>query len=213
MSETAKAAEVRRILDRYILEVVERYELCPWAMPARHAGEVDVAVLFGTPTEHVWIVAAAALLSRPVTRVAMVIAPELDITPASFRTLRDRVASALPAAGVADFHPAAALDLSTPARLVPFTRRSPDPMLQLVPLAVLDFVRGASAVPTRAVQARALAGGSIPAARDVTARIGQANHATVSRARDAILAVLDDIAADRARSYAAMNIGSAMLQR
>ena len=36
-----RAAEVRRILERYLVEVVERHALCPWARSARERGELD----------------------------------------------------------------------------------------------------------------------------------------------------------------------------
>src|SRR5262245_1699186 len=139
----ARAAEVRRLLDRYLIEVVEAYDLCPWAKSARLAGEIGVDILWDTPAAEDFVAAAWALLAVSSTRVAMVVAPELAADPAALRAIRDRVAALIPTAGVADFHPAASLDVATPARLVPFLRRSPDPMLQLVPLAVLDRVRAA----------------------------------------------------------------------
>src|SRR5262245_22300304 len=122
---TARLAEVRRVLDRYIVEIVETYELCPWAKPARLGDELAVEVLWGTPTAVDWVAAGERLLAREATRVAMVVAPELAATPSDLRAVRDQVAARIPTAGVADFHPDAALDLATPARLVPFLRRSP----------------------------------------------------------------------------------------
>src|SRR5262249_6550983 len=119
-----------------------------------------------------------------------------------------RVAALIPTAGVAEFHPAASLDLATPARLVPFLRRSPDPMLQLVPLAVLDRVRAAPPIADRATQAQILGGLASPPRSDPAARIGSANHATVSAHADAIAARLADIATDRTRSYARAGITS-----
>ena len=202
-----RAAEVLRILERYLIEVVERYELCPWARAARLGGEVAIDVLWGAPSEADWVAAAGALLARPDTRVAMVVAPELVIAPAGLRAVRDRVAARLPQAGVADFHPDAALDLATPARLVPFLRRSPDPLLQLVPLALLDTVRAAPPAVDRARQARLLGGRGEPPRPGAAERIAAANHATVCRHAAELAAVLDDIAADRAATYARAGIG------
>jgi hypothetical protein len=133
-------------------------------------------------------------------RVVMIVAPELVTPRADFRALRDRVAVRIPTAGVADFHPDAPLDLATPARLVPFLRRSPDPMLQLVPLAIVDEVRGPPPAADRVRQAAILAGADPPRG-DVADAIADANHATVTARAAKIAAVLDDIAADRARSY------------
>jgi hypothetical protein len=190
-----KLAEVRRILDRYLVEVVEKYDLCPWARQARTSGDLAVEIVLGTPTLAEWI---AAGLARPDARVTMVVAPDLAVDLAGLRVIRDRVAAAT-AAGVAEFHPDAPLDLATPARLVPFLRRSPDPMLQLVPLALLAAVRAAPP-PPRAEQAQILAGLVAPP-RALGEQIAAANHATVAAHHLAIAATLADIAADRRAAY------------
>lgn len=204
----SRSAEVLRILERYLVEVVERYELCPWARAARERGELATAILWGAPSVDAWVAAAAELLARPTARVAMVIAPELVCTRAALGAVRDQVAAQLPAAGVAEFSPDAVLDLATPARLVPFLRRSPDPLLQLVPLALLEAVRGAPAAVSRAAQAGMLGGHARAPAPPLGDRIAHANHATVASAAGAISAALDDIAADRRRSYARLGISS-----
>jgi hypothetical protein len=203
-----KLAEVRRILDRYIVEVVEAHDLCPWARAARTGAELSVAVLWGEPDEAAWATVGEALLARAQTRVAMVIAPETARTPAELRALRDRVAARIPSAGVADFHPDAALDLGSPARLVPFLRRSPDPLLQLVPLALLDSVRGAPPTAGRSLQAQMLGGTAAATRGDVADRIAAANHATVTAHAARITSTLDAIAADRDASYARAGIST-----
>lgn len=208
VTEDRRRAEVLRLLDRYLVEVVERYQLCPWARAAREGGEVAADVVWGTPTLDAWIDRAQRLLARPATRVAMVIAPELAITPPALRAVRDLVAARIPGAGVAEFHPDARLDLTSPARLVPFARRAPDRLLQLVPLALLDSVRAAPPVAGRAHQAQMLRGHAPPPRADTADRIAAANHATVAAAHAAITATLDDIALDRACSYARVGIGS-----
>ena len=113
----------------------------------------------------------------------------------------------MPQAGVAHFHPDAPLDLATAARLVPFLRRSPDPMLQLVPFAVLDAVRPAASIVDRTYQAAMIQGGYV-AKPDLADRIADTNHATVSAQRAAILATLDDITRDRLASYARAGISA-----
>ncbi len=203
-----KLAEVRRILDRYLVEVVEEYDLCPWARGARTGDELGIAVLWGEPVIDAWAAAAAALLARAETRVAMVVAPESGLDPAGLRAMRDRVAARVPAAGVAHFHPDAALDLASPARLVPFLRRSPDPLLQLVPLALLDSVRGTRPAAGLAEQAQMLRGQMPPPRGDVADRIAAANHVRVTAETAAIIERLDDIARDRRESYARAEIRS-----
>lgn len=196
------------MFERYLVEVVERFDLCPWARGAREAGEVAAEVVWETPTDDAWAAAAEALLARPETRVAMVIAPECGLSPAELRALRDRIAARLPHAGVAEFHPDAVLDLASPARAVPFTRRSPDPLLQLVPLALLQQVRGAPPAAGLAQQAQMLGGTAAPPRRDAADRIAAQNHATLARAHVEIERALDAIAADRAAAYARAGITS-----
>jgi hypothetical protein len=201
-----RSVEVLRLLERYLIEVVERYGLCPWAHMAREHGEIAAGVLWGTPALDAWAAEASRLLALPMTRVAMVIAPEAAMSRDALRALRDEVATRVPSAGVAEFHPAAALDLATPVRLVPFLRRSPDPMLQLVPLAVIDAVRAAPPPPRLAEQASMLGGHVGPPRQDVAARIAAANHATVASMYAEITAVLEAIAVDRRAAYRRIGI-------
>lgn len=201
----ARTAEVRRVLERYLVEVVEAFDLCPWARAARLGDEIAVDVLWGVPAAETWGAAAERLLAREGVRVAMVIAPEWR---GRLRPIRDAVAARVSSAGVAEFHPDAALDLATPPRLVPYLRRSPDPMLQLVPLALLDGVRGPPPTIERLAQARILGGVATALRGDIADRIAANNHARVARDPDALAARLADIAADRARSYARAGIST-----
>jgi hypothetical protein len=203
--EPAKYAEVRRILERYVVEIVEAYDLCPWARTARLGREIGVGVVFGTPTIEEWVTAARGAFSAE-TRVVMICAPELAIELPALHDTRNLVAAALPDLGIAEFHPHAPLDLATPARLVPFLRRSPDPMLQLVPLSLLRSVR-ASPLPNRTRQAQILAGAPIPT-RDVGAQIAATNHATTTARHAEIVTALDAIADDRRTAYARVGISA-----
>jgi hypothetical protein len=203
---TDRAAEVRRILLRYVVEIVERHDLCPWARGAREAGELAIEVVWGAPDDAAWLRAARGALDR--ARVVMVVAPELAISPGGLRALRDRVAAAIPDAGVADFHPEAPLDLGSPARLVPFLRRAPDPVLQLVPHAILDAVRAQQPLPARTDQIQMLRDRAAPPRPAIAERIAEANHAHVARVADAIAATLADVAADRAASYERIGINT-----
>jgi hypothetical protein len=204
----SRSAEVLRILERYLVEVVERHELCPWARGAREGGAIAVGILWGAPVLDAWVAEAERLLAGPATRVAMVVAPELAISRDALGALRDQVAARVPSAGVAEFHPDAALDLATPARLVPFLRRAPDPLLQLVPLHLIDAVRSPPPLADRPRQAALLAGYADPPRAEIATRIAVANHDTVSRAHAEITAVLDDIAADRSAAYARVGISA-----
>nr|HEX4315025.1 hypothetical protein [Kofleriaceae bacterium] len=193
---------------RYLVEVVERYGLCPWARAARVGGEVAIEVVLGAPDDAAWIAASRRALAQPAARVAMVVAPELAIARGELGAVRDRVAAAIADAGVAEFHPDAPLDLATPARAVPFARRSPDPLLQLVPLAILRAARGAPPVADRASQAAMLRDAVPPPALAVADRIAADNHDTLSALGREIARVHDDIARDRAASYARVGLVS-----
>ena len=189
-----------------MVEVVEKYQLCPWVRSARENGEIGVEVVLGTPTPGAWIAAVDRAFAEPKIRVGMIVAPELVIDTIDLRGIRDHVFALRPSYGIAEFYPTAALDLATPPRLVRFLRRSPDPLLQLVPLALLDSVRS-SALPDRALQAQILLGRAAPP-RDVVAEIAVANHVMVSAQHAEIEATLADIARDREASYARVGLSA-----
>jgi len=200
--------EVRRLLDRYIQEIVESFDLCPWARAARTGGELAVATLWGTPSIDAWVGAANDLLAQPATRVAMVVAPELPATPGELREIRGEVATRVTIAGVAEFHPDAPLDAATPARLVPYLRRSPDPMLQLVPHAILASVRTPQPRYATLDQLQALKDLAAAPKLDIGDRIAATNHARVAQDGEMIAAKLAEIRADRDASYARVGIST-----
>lgn len=179
-------------LRRYLVEVVETFELCPWARASRERGELAVEMIAGEPDDHAWVTAGRAALSRAGVKVAMVVAPECRLEPGDLHAVRNRVTAALGDVGIAEFHPRAALDLASPARAIPFLRRAPYPMLQLVPLAVLAAARGTPPVADRARQIAILRGA--PPELSVSDRIAAHNHATLQESSEEIGALLDAIA-------------------
>lgn len=201
-----RAAEVHRLLDRYLVEVVEAWSLCPWAYNARTRGELHVEIHWGAVGD---LTAASELarrgLAAPGARVVMILFPELAGGVRAIEALRNGIALRLPEAGVAAFGPHGAADLSSPAKLVPLLRRSPDPMLQLVPFTILDELRQQSQPvepPARNAQALALAGHGAPPAPSMIDGIARRNHAVVALDSAAQLQrTIEDIAKDRAASY------------
>lgn len=208
MVALSRELEARRILDRYLVEIVEHYELCPWAKMSRTGGELYVEFLWGTPTDAEWLAAARRAFVDPSIRVAMLVAPELQIERKPFHDTRDRLAKAAGTLGIAEFHPDAPFDGQTPARLVPFLRRSPDPLLQCVPLALLDQVRGPALTVDRAEQIALLVKqhGIHAVKPPIGERIAQQNHARVTR--DEFEQRLAAIAIDRAAAYARAGINT-----
>lgn len=203
-----REAAVRRLLERYLVEVVEAWGLCPWAHHARLHGELAIDITWG-PSCAPELAGELARrgLARPGARVVMLVFPELTGGGRAIEALRDAVARRVPEAGVAAFGPHGALDLSSPAKLVPLLRRSPDPMLQLVPFSLLDELRAQLAPPELGQQARVLAGLAGPPAPSLVESIARRNHAAVSPDGAApLLRVLGDLERDRAERYPAAGI-------
>jgi hypothetical protein len=164
-------------------------------------------VLWGTPTIDEWTDIARGLLARPETRVAMLVAPEIEATPAELRVVRNRLASRITTAGIAEFHPDHIVDTATPARLVTGLRRSPDPLLQLVPLSLLESVRGGSTQSPAIVDQAQILSGNFPAPKpDVTDELAAENHARVTASMAEFESVLAAIQQDRHASYARVGI-------
>ncbi len=197
--DAARAQEARRLVLRYLTEVVERFDLCPWAGPARVRGELWIEAV--DPGEEA--AALARFLAAPGMVIGLVIVPDLDGAPARLRQVRDELLAGPLGREVAlaDFHPAAELDLSHAHRLVPFLRRSPDPMLQAVRHTDLASLHRRPPPMSAADQAAVLAGKSVPAFHDPIAAVATSNLATFEARADELVPVLDAIHADRARSY------------
>ncbi len=228
MENELQQRQVRRILNRYLLEVVESFGLCPWARAARENAEIAIAVVIGTPpsrrrgqygddglslmVEQQALAAGAQLIALPATKLAIVVVVDPQCDRIALRELRTKASAAIPSAGVADFHPDADADFATPARLVAFLRRAPDPFLQLVPFAILDAVRGGVQTVDRAAQLALLAtkptGCPMALPReDIGDVIAARNHARLAPDRGVeMLAILEDIEADRERSYQAVGL-------
>ena len=212
--------EVRRIHTRYQVEVVEALGLCPWAKEARKGGKVHMHVTFMTVADpQLGLALMDDCMQDPQTEIGMLICP---LWPAT-RKQHAHFVAAMRAAdeartprgelryALADFHPHAPADLTDPEKLVPFLRRAPDPMVQIVRTDVLARVRGAESHGTSYVDPEQIASLTLgelsktPAC--VAARVAQQNLRTAQRVGiESIARVFDSIAADRATSYAACGV-------
>lgn len=211
--------EVLRIYQRYAVEVVERFDFCPWAARARRDGAVEARVLlerdsddFRASLSQIDALAASAHVS-----VGLLIYPRFTSGRLDFehflRRLRQADAERHPPGEIpfamAAFHPHAEPNLDDPERLIPFIRRSPDPSIQLVRQTVLDGVRGEETAGTTLLDLRMLTPTTRPENESLglRERIALANQ---RRVRDggtaAIEAILRDIAEDRARTYAQLGL-------
>jgi hypothetical protein len=206
----------RRVYERYAVEVVERFNFCPWARAARESHEVLVRVVFSEDLDDFSesLVALSELHAAPSDVViALFIYPLLDLDRRAFedfvRRLRTRAENpqvGLDEFAMAAFHPAAQADLTHPDRLVPYVRRSPDPTLQLVRNSTLSSIKGLSQgtafLDVSTLSAELLSELTAPAPKPVRERIGEQNLETVlAQGTAAIDQVLADIAQEREAAH------------
>lgn len=211
----AFAAEARRIYFRYAIEVVEELTFCPWARSARQAGRVQCNIVFGQrPSLETLLAELKAADALDAIDVTLLVMPESELSRIELRRLTSALHTRYEAESgrgntllaIADFHPNALLDSSSPERLVPFIRKSPDPTLQLIKHAALDAARRGALDGTRAATLEMMLKGALKE-EPAHARIASANFRTLERTGPApILAVLEDIARDRAASYARLGV-------
>lgn len=211
--------EAERLYERYATEVVERFDLCPWAAHARREGSTRAKIILQedpldlTPS----LDAIDELSNEPQIAVALFIYPRLGLDRLDFehflRRLRHTDSGRHPVGSIpfvmAAFHPDAAPDLDDPDRLIPFIRRTPDPTLQLVRREVLDSVQTRSRTGTAFADLWMLspAGLDRETGLSVRERITVKNFEVVrSVGVDTLEAVFRDIARDRAETYGRLGV-------
>jgi hypothetical protein len=214
-NEEALRREALRVYRRYALEVVEHFNLCPWAAYARRDGRVAERIILAEnavdPQQSLALL--AALVPDAKTEIALFIYPDLEVDRLGFesfvRTFRERDAARYPVGEIpfamAAFHPHAQVDLGDADRLIPFLRRTPDPTIQLVRQTALDRVRGGSQEGTSFFDLSNLAVLPLPQKEPLSLRqrIGEANLQTALEVgAEALESVLSDIRRDRDESYA-----------
>lgn len=169
IDNTALETETRRLCQRYIDEVVLPFNLCPWAAPALQKSAVQMAVITDTFSGTASYAEAAERVLSALNSIqndeielVLVLLPRcrysrLDMDDV-LREIRQRTRpvgtherSRIEAEqgeatfALAAFHPDAAPDTTTGERLIPYLRRTPDPMIQAVrssTLAKIDPDRG-----------------------------------------------------------------------
>ena len=214
MDESRLREEALRVYHRYATEVVEALGLCPWARRARLDNRVTRRVILAAePTPAEVLPHIDAVAGDPDLEIGLLLFPRLDIELSAFRrfvtAIRQADGERFPPGGaplyMAEFHPDAALDKGSPARLVSFIRRTPDPTIQLVRRTVLDAVREREQSGTMYLDPTQLAAGEWPDPPDTPLheRIAQTNFETIEELGfERLTAILDDIRADRDRAYA-----------
>lgn len=213
--------EAIRLCRRYIDEVVLPFDLCPWAAPALKQQRVEITAISeavttpGAPLMEAARRGAASLDAcspRPDLELVLLVYPRFMLARTEFdgllRELRDQHGSG--SFVMAAFHPDAGPDTANAERLVPFLRRSPDPMVQAVRRDVLDRIEPGRGTGTAFVSLdRFLAGDlSAPPSPSPRERVAQANLETIRRVgTDVVERALASIHDDRRRTYEALGLG------
>jgi hypothetical protein len=210
--------EALRIYRRYQLEFIEALNLCPWAERARLDGHVSETVLLDcNDFVNDTLAAMDDFAARPAVEIGLVIFAGLRCSRAQFEQWvaatveadRQRHTLTSPAFALAAFHPDAEPVTSHAERLIPFLRRSPDPTVQLVRTSSLERVREGSVEGTSFVDPASLDFSMPPPKRQrpLRERIAGANLKTIERVGlEQAEALLQDIFADRDRSYRALGL-------
>lgn len=206
-------AETIRLNLRYQVEVIEAFNLCPWAKAARQSSNAVALVDDGRPVLDQ--IASAAELD---TDVAFLILPtytgdRLDFDEFVAQLIAEDARQhrdSSPPFAMAAFHPEGPTSTPngfTPETLIPLLRRSPDPTIQLVRLSALERVRkgepaGTSFIDPSRIDFAALLAKGMPERPSLRQRVANANHAAFSGpSGEAIRAALDDVLDDRRRTH------------
>lgn len=216
MGESELREQALRINQRYLVEVVQAFDFCPWAEQVSDGAGLRREVLFADRLSEPLHARIAELIESIAgdlgVDIALLIFPNLEVEAAAFRSFvaameaahaRAHARHQIPLA-MASFHPAGPLDTGSPARLVPFIRRSPDPTIQLVRREAMARVRNSE--DEGSVFAESL-DAFLPllgkkARSSVSDNIARNNLRTLERVgSEAIEQILRDIARDREASY------------
>ena len=209
--------EVLRINQRYLTEVVLALGFCPWADSVRDSAGLQRVVFSGESTTAELGEETARTIEEIAQNasvsIGLLIYPELRISNAGFRRFVSSMESSHAlrhtrtgvVLAMASFHPEARANTDSPARLVPFIRRSPDPTIQLVRRETMDSVRqgkneGSVFVDNLQAFLPMMSARPKPSISD---GISKANLRTVNRVGvTEIEKILEDIARDRDSAYA-----------
>ena len=153
-----------------------------------------------------------AVAADPDVEIALLLFPRMDVARGRMHRWVEHLRKAhatrcggTPVLALEGFHPHAEADATSPERLTPFVRRTPDPTIQLTRLSVLDRVRrgtpqGTAFFDPSSMDLEALL--NEDARPPLHERIAERNHATVLELGAAhVTQVMNDILRDRDESY------------
>ena len=193
--------EAIRLHERYQREFVEHLNVCPWAKSSHDAGRTRLHVVteLQCATEGLRPLLADWSADKDVD-VGFVICPRWRADAHAFEHWAGGLRDAGPTFLTATFYPGASQGAVT------FFRQSPDPTVQLVRASRLDELRAQDTphyIDASALSLEELSRQVTP--RAVSESVFQHNQDLVQReGRDALQSILDDIYADRDKTYAAL---------
>jgi hypothetical protein len=208
--------EVLRINLRFVKEIIEAKQVCPFARGSRFDGtSVRRVCMTTTPNIDAIIEVIKELekVTDPQVIVGQIILPRLSMEPRDYlefissvgKTNADRFPGSRPVFVYAGFHPQLTYVTESPSRLVPFFRRSPDPLMQVVRLAVLDELHAARPSGSQFWDGtpESFARLMEPRPESITDRVARENHEkAINGELERWKMIMDDIAEDRAQAYA-----------
>jgi len=202
-------AETTRLYRRYQTEVVEAFNLCPWAKRAREDDRVVLWVcLESLPTGHTLLPILDQWERDDSVEIGIALFPNFAGDRRAFERLATDTMRAdadrrhLHSAPfvLAAFHPQAPLSLDSAERLIPYLRRTPDPTLQVVRVSSLERVRNGETSGTQYVDPSQLDLTKLQVTRPLRERIAEANLATVDQDPERLAKVIDLIQSDHRSS-------------
>jgi len=196
--------EALRLHERYHREVIERFSVCPWARSARVEGRTRahvVTTVTCSPDELAPVLTGWA--HDPTVDVAFVIVPRFRAGSYAFEDCASSIGAQQKDVFLsAPFYP----EVPDSAGSVHFLRQAPDPTVQLVRRTCLEEIRAEDPphytdifdLDLRELQAR-------KAPRTVSASVLAHNERMIEReGRVDLQRILNDVHADRAKTYAAL---------
>lgn len=196
--------EALRRNDRYVLEVVESFNLCPFARGARTSGRSVREVFLDESLDLDRLRAVVSRYEReaPEAEVLQWIFPRAGESPEALDAVVVALRPCTEVFAFAAFHPGFRCDPSTPDALVPFFRKTPDPTVQAVRRSVLDgLAREGSPYAASPEEIDLFLRGKGPPPKTLGARIARDNHARYHREGAAVFeALYASLAADTLRA-------------
>ena len=193
--------------------------MCPWAREAREQGRVDVRVVScAEPEPQAMLEIVDAIAADEATEIGILLFPRVRLGRSAWERFHsqvrnldaDRYAYGVSPMTSAAFHPDGEANDASGELLKPLIRRSPDPLIQLVRVRVLDALRGERTGGTTVLDVADIAGLGLEDIQALTTKpksvsdvVADANLRTVRRMGVArVVELLDDIRRDRDETYA-----------